>query len=738
MSTILQKLSLFLRHIWLLFPAVLFTLITGVLFSTLSQGKDVLLLAAENPTSSTLLIVGVSFLAFICWYTSNLILYINNEVNNQYNKTYADIIPAVLGYAIFFGIEAAIISNNYFDSTHDALWIWLLLAAQAIIFAVIYFVFEKKNPNPNFSYWVLGIVLVVVLLSTMFVSRQGAVQFNFTLQLINLWVVQTAFLIWVFIRIKSTGRNFMFVNWETVTIFGRKIVRLPSSEVSFFWQFNIAVILPVALYLISIFNTEAARAIGPINVVLLSFSILTGFLHLVTMVSVRSKINLHFLLFIVAIIMGLFTSPYQLRKETAQQKAYSNRPDLKTFAYNWITARKTEIENTDTFKVYFVLADGGASRSGYWVAGALGRLETDTKHEFSKHLFCLSGASGGSVGNAVYYALLDEGMKDKTIHNGDYSLMARNYLKSDFLSYTLSHMLGPDFFRHILPLHLTVDRSAALEKSMENPNFNDTVGKLFAKPYSQYVSSLSDKQPIFYINTTRVNDGNPGVVSNIALNRSFTSRIDVLAMMDTIGDNKGPFGDIHLSTAAVLSARFPYISPAADISHNYFVDGGYFDNSGAGIVMETIAGLKEIFNSPEFDSLPTQKLQFNIIHLSNSERTPYKANRIHPMLNDIATPLLTLANSYGSQTNVNNDRLRAFIRAYANNNCTTCWTTVNLYDRNPAVDKDTNTFSMNWVISATTLHRMDYRLLKNENLNMLIGQINQAAQKPKQPAIEAQ
>lgn len=729
----MKTISKVLHYIWLLFPAVLFIILVWVLFSFLPQGQDILVIAVENSTSATLFILVVSFFAFMCWYSSRIIVYINSYLNEENEKEkdekqrqrdISNLFPRLLGYFSFFGAEAAIINNPYFDSQHDTLWASLLFLAQVLICVVIYFIFKKYTQYKRFSIWLIAITLLIVFVCTFTLSEKAALQSNFTLLLINLWVVQTAFFMWTFIRSQKVNRDSGVVRWEMIKIFGRKVALLPATEIPFFRSFNYAMIVPTLIYLASIFSIPSSRVVAPFNIVLLGFSILVGFLHVITMINLWRKINFHFLLFMLAIIVGLFFSPYDLRKTEVEQKAYNNRPSITKYTADWLNARKDEIEKSDTFKVYFVLADGGASRSGYWVAGALGRLETETGHEFSNRLFCLSGASGGSVGNAVYYSLLDTATYDANIRKGDFSLMARNYLKSDFLSYTISHLLGPDYFRHMLPLELTVDRGAALEKSMENPDYNDTVGRLFAKQYSDYLKNFNATQlPVFYINTTRVADGKPGVISNVLLNNKFSSRIDVLAMMDTIGDNGKPFGDIHLSTAAVLSARFPYLSPAANIKDWYFVDGGYFDNSGAGIVMETIAAMLDTTQFADSTIQLLKKLQFNIIHLSNSERTPLEPKRMHPLVNDLATPLLTLAGSYSQQTNVNNDRLRTFISTYANTNCNDCWTTINLYDRDTATDKDTNSFSMNWVISATTLDRMDKRLLYNKNLNKLIHQL---------------
>ena len=83
-------------------------------------------------------------------------------------------------------------------------------------------------------------------------------------------------------------------------------------------------------------------------------------------------------------------------------------------------------------------------------------------------------------------------------------------------------------------------------------------------------------------------DGLPAVISNIDFSDPrFNQRLDFLDLLD---EKK----DIKLSTAVVLGASFPYISPAGEGSAgiknkaNYFVDGAYFDNSGSGVVNEMV------------------------------------------------------------------------------------------------------------------------------------------------------
>ena len=113
-----------------------------------------------------------------------------------------------------------------------------------------------------------------------------------------------------------------------------------------------------------------------------------------------------------------------------------------------MTLRQAEIDSVPEYPVYFVLADGGASRSGYWVASVLSKLQDTSRNAFGRHLFCLSGASGGSVGNASFYLLLKElgDQPSKLPYDSIYLKHSRQYLENDFLTYTLSRMLSHDFF----------------------------------------------------------------------------------------------------------------------------------------------------------------------------------------------------------------------------------------------------------------------------------------------------
>ncbi|MEK7224522.1 MAG: hypothetical protein AAB221_02425, partial [Bacteroidota bacterium] len=318
--------------------------------------------------------------------------------------------------------------------------------------------------------------------------------------------------------------------------------------------------------------------IGPFPFILLAFGVLLGFGNILSFISVLKKINLHFILFIAALIFGRYFDSHKLNLPSKEknQPLFSERQTLKDYFSNWVSdpERKAILDDSTKpkYPVYFVTANGGASRSGYWTAQILSGLQDTSGGKFSNHLFCLSGASGGSVGNATFFSLL-RGKESLAEQEISFSKASADYLRSDFLTFTLSHLLGPDIFRNTFPLlnYLEMDRGRALALSLEKaPNREDCfLYDSFKVKFSAFITQKEQpgyKLPVLCINATRMRDGNPAVFSNIRIGNDvrqenyFNNRIDVL---DMLGESR----DIKLSTAVVLGASFPYISPAGRIDN---------------------------------------------------------------------------------------------------------------------------------------------------------------------------
>jgi hypothetical protein len=207
-----------------------------------------------------------------------------------------------------------------------------------------------------------------------------------------------------------------------------------------------------------------------------------------------------------------------------------------------------------------------------------------------------------------------------------------------------------------------------------------------------------------------------------------------------------------MSTAAILGARFPYVSPAGRIDKkindstihpNYFVDGGYFDNSGAGVVQEMITAIVKVADTCADPMLQgrIKKLQIVVLHITNSPLDEPDLEKVAPLKNDLTAPMLTILGAYDMQTTVNDKRLENFIidlnRHYDSSRTgfrSAAYLPVDLYNnyrinpadtlpykRSPSDTLPSNgPYAMNWFISKDVRTRMDKRLDMQPVLDSLV------------------
>jgi hypothetical protein len=243
--------------------------------------------------------------------------------------------------------------------------------------------------------------------------------------------------------------------------------------------------------------------------------------------------------------------------------------------------------------LFIVATEGGGIRAAYWTATVLGGIQ-DANPNFAPHLFAISGVSGGSLGAAVFDALLAEPnpgsfkFKDK----------AHDILSRDFLSPTLASMLYPDLVQRFLPFPIPYfDRGRALEigwekawrHTMGNNRFVDSFVDLW-KPGSR------EWMPALFLNGTSVEKGNRIITSNLHLTNVF---LDAEDAADKLAQHSLPATKagchIPLSTAAHMSARFTFVSPAGRFTDgSHIVDGGYFENSAATTALEIVTRIKDV------------------------------------------------------------------------------------------------------------------------------------------------
>ncbi|MFM1969374.1 MAG: hypothetical protein RL152_751 [Bacteroidota bacterium] len=718
----LQQLAILLQVFWAFMPGILFIGIGYTFFTHFIQGKDIVITAMNSRQSALFFLIGLFFWTLITWYTSRLIAY-NHDRLFHIAKEGLYHTPRILGFLCFTVIIIAFgVADHQTDNQLIPYWIILL---NALTYSIFYPVFERfKNKTSRHHLiqirniiWCISFFIVVLLV---YYNRK-----NIYISLLPL--LQIAYLYLVITRRKiseTSAAHYPFINQMHINAFresyknfvvwiftdpdsrrttANKEVMIQTEKNIFFW-FSISSIIAIIIYISAVFSLTFSKYLTPLPIILLSFGVLLGAGNIITLFSIKQKINFHFLFLIALLIAGFFNeSHFVMLTNKKENEEAINRPTLRNYFTEWMKAKQTDSLQS-TLPVYFVLADGGASRSAYWTASVLGTIEESTGGKFSKNIFCLSGASGGSLGNVAFWHTI--AAKDK---HGTQEM--QTYLANDFLSFPLVRLLGPDIILPIVPFHLLKDRAEALERSMQFPSTRSDMGWFMQENFTTTFPSINKKdfKPIICINATRMQDASPAVVSNIKLDTSiFGNRIDIL-------DNLEKEKDISIATAVVLGARFPYFSPAGRLGNDYFVDGGYFDNSGAGVVHEMILDLQNIIN----DSIainpnhPYKKIRFHIVHITNKTEQKVERGKIHPLVNDLAAPIKTILGSYTSQTDFNNLRLQKYLLEIYKNEDT--YHTINLYK-----EGEEDRYPMNWSISTQSLSSINKRLTNHQSMEELI------------------
>lgn len=672
-----------------------------------TEGQDILILLVERLWPLIFTVAFATLFAYYLWYSFRILGYLK-EITARIPVIVVSHFPRMLAYNGLVCIQAAILSlpTIMLLESERSRWGFVFLLNG------LYFIWTEwlKKKSAFLGLLVLVIVMGYAGVTIYLVTRDGMLDHQLRLPWVAFCLFLAALLmVWGFVyrrkKIDARGKE-ITKEAGSLRFFGTTVIVLPGwfeeSEQSAFYWFNAFAGAGIVFYVAAFFWLGLANLMGPLAFMLLALGILVGLSNVLTRLSIRFKINIFLILLLWTMLIGKFYDPFKVRVEACAHPF--KRPGLVTYFNDWVDRHREKIGDSDNaFPVYLVIADGGASRSGYWVASVLSalqdstmkRMETgETTTAFSDHLLCLSGASGGSVGNATFYALLRNSSAQP-----DYMQHSQAFLKGDFLTPVFTRMLGSDLFQHLVPLPWLGDRAVALERSMERFG-SESMQDLFAMPFDT-VADLSGALPILCINSTYVKGGQPAVISTVQLD-GFSTRVDVL---DTLAKHDQM---MRYSSAVVLGARFPYISPAGRIGNSYFVDGGYFDNSGAGMVHEMLQQLDSVvqarLSNTRADSIIYAKLKFTVIHIENTSTTPSGANRIHPVLNDLAAPVLTVLGTYSSQTNANDARLKAYLRQMKSGGT---YREINLYSSSP---DDALELPMNWVISRYNLDKMNDRV----------------------------
>lgn len=309
--------------------------------------------------------------------------------------------------------------------------------------------------------------------------------------------------------------------------------------------------------------------------------------------------------------------------------------DAKDAFRAWLASRKDLARYQGArYPVILVSADGGGMRAAYFTARLLATLQ-DACPAFAQHVFAISGVSGGSMGAVVYSAIAARHARNADHPDcdpdaplaspdpGTFRADVHAVLSRDLLAPLLATAVGPDFIARFSPRPLPgADRARTLEDAlwMLPRSAAIDMAPMGASVYSVNRYFPEAAVPALFLNATTVETGERFVFSNLKGAEHF-SGLHLLA-------DFAPTHDVTLAGAAVASARFPYVTPAAylmvrpgDDEAGYgtsavkhrFVDGGYFDNTGIATSLDVLTFLLAMTREKELPPFAVA-----VMHISNT------------------------------------------------------------------------------------------------------------------------
>ncbi|HAC63182.1 MAG TPA: hypothetical protein DCF68_06485 [Cyanothece sp. UBA12306] len=330
---------------------------------------------------------------------------------------------------------------------------------------------------------------------------------------------------------------------------------------------------------------------------------------------------------------------FELKKFSQTAIDGNKKDDLKKI----IEARLQSQDKMQNGRTLVVIAtSGGGIQASGWTAQVLCGLQEELGPSFTQSISLISSVSGGSVGTMFFLDQFNEtnGCPDQekienTQNNGGdiiYNATA-NWLNS--VAWGIAY---PDLWKVFWGNPIEV-----LKNRFDNhPKYSDR-GYSLEWDWKRYLNTpeatlgnwrtkvLDGQIPIPIFNATLVEDGRRFLISPIKLNDKTLGNLT--AEPPSILDDPKALDfhtlyngyDLEITTAARLSASFPYVSPIArnesktSLTHNYHVaDGGFFDNAGLFTAIEWLDNHLESLSKNvnvkrvlliQIDAIPAEKLK---------------------------------------------------------------------------------------------------------------------------------
>ncbi|HEY0355068.1 MAG TPA: hypothetical protein VGC29_02620, partial [Flavisolibacter sp.] len=335
----------------------------------------------------------------------------------------------------------------------------------------------------------------------------------------------------------------------------------------------------------------------------------------------------------------------------------------------------------DSVPVVFIAAEGGALRTGAFTSLILSRL-ADAYPSFPSYIYCYSGVSGGTLGSNFFNSMYI----DHQLHpNGkEYSQATKEFFTKDYLSAVTGKLVFGEIVNYFIPWRIKAfDRAIALEKSWEQGWETGTGNPNLMK--GSFNISKTKGMPAVFINTTEAESGLQCIWSNVVIDTMTLGKQRDLARRTGL--------DISYSTAINLSTRFPLVSPGATIFYTgtlkkqerkHFVDGGYFENTGAETLLEVMK-LVNLENKP----IKPYVIQFNFADEDTITSTSIRK------FSELMEIVGAIYNTRSGRSHLSQAYLQRYVDSLGG-------VFIPLH-----MKLNTKKFPMNWMLSNTAMNRLD-------------------------------
>lgn len=375
------------------------------------------------------------------------------------------------------------------------------------------------------------------------------------------------------------------------------------------------------LLIITVIPIHSTRFLGDgATVLIIASTIWLPYLYIVRYIGLRYRVPTFLLLGIIILTFSFFNGNSSVRTLNHPQSSRLNFSDL---------YRQREIDGP----LVMILSEGGGIRAAYWSSSLMTKLSSKLPN-LREQILSISGVSGGSFGVVLYEGVQQSSILDKLDN-------IREISGQDYLSPIIGTMFTRGIIQTLLPIGIeSFDHAKIFEKSWEMSS------DLFSKPIDTLWQS-PHTNPALILNITRVEDGLPVVISSSSIKGGLTSDLQ-----EILGQEK----TFRVSTSALLSARFPYVGPAGIIDQNGYVDGGYFDNTGA---YTTYEALMDLYRDSPLFYLKNRPI---IIYIKNGVTTENSKKGINSLFYQWFAPIKTMMQIRDASTLTSLNRLEELVK----------------------------------------------------------------------------